>query len=72
MNKGSGSKSEAPSEISLRLRFSTQQNQGERLPPGNLGGKADRLVLAYIVEKRDVEMLFCTPASFNVGLCLAV
>jgi hypothetical protein len=35
-----------PSEISLRLRFSTQQNQGERLLPGNLGGEADRLVLA--------------------------
>jgi hypothetical protein len=33
----SGKKSEAPSEISVRLRFSTQQNQGERLLPGNLG-----------------------------------
>jgi hypothetical protein len=40
-----------PSEISLRLRFSTKQNHGERLLPGNLAGEADRLLLAYTVEK---------------------
>jgi hypothetical protein len=35
-----------PSEISFRLRFSTRQNQGERLLPDNFGRAADRLVLA--------------------------
>ena len=27
---------------------------------------------AYTVEKPEVEMMFCSPASFNVGLCLGV
>ena len=35
-----------PSEISLCRCFSTHQNQGERLHPGNLGGKAHRPALA--------------------------
>jgi len=39
---------------------------------GMRGIAAERQNPAYTVEKRDVEMLLCTPASFNVGLCLAV
>jgi hypothetical protein len=44
-----------PSEISLRLRFSTKQNHGERLLPGNLAGEADRLVLAALRHPRSAE-----------------
>ena len=51
---------------------SMQRAAREWLLRGKLPGAIDRLLLACIVEKRDVEMLFCPPASFNVGLCLAV
>jgi hypothetical protein len=42
-----------PSEISRRLRFSTKQNHGERLLPGNLAGETDRLVLVELKPQQE-------------------
>ena len=56
----------------LTLESVKEAGQNGATSTSALERRCHRRVLAYTVEKRDIETMFCTPASFNVGLGLAV